>query len=75
MYNSADIAGSVTWQLPDDEGFITLEAPAPLTIPAKSGASTTWVIRPDRVGSLALDITTIGERSGDRVLVELEIVH
>ena len=75
VYNAADAAESVTWQLPDDEGFVTLVAPAPLTIPAKSGASTTWVIRPDRVGSLALDITTIGERSGDRVLVELEIVH
>ena len=75
VYNTSDVAELVTWELPDDEGFVTLEAPASSPVPAKSGAGATWIIRPDRAGSLALEIAARGERSGDRVLVELEVVR
>ena len=75
VYNTSDLAEFVTWELPDDEGFVTLEAPASLQVPTKSGAGATWVIRPDRAGSLALEIAAMGERSGDRVLVELEVAR
>ncbi len=75
VYNTSDMAELVMWELPVDEGFVTLEAPALLTVPAKSGAGATWVIRPERAGSLSLEIAAMGERSGDRVLVELEIAR
>ncbi|MCJ7548194.1 MAG: hypothetical protein MUQ30_00745, partial [Anaerolineae bacterium] len=75
VYNTSDTAEFVTWELPDEEGFATLEAPAPLTVPAKSGAGTTWVIRPARAGSLTLQIAAMGERSGDRVLIERAVMR
>ena len=75
VYNTSDVAEFVTFELPGDEGFVTLEAPFSLLVPAKSGVGATWVIRLERVGSLALEIAAMGERSGDHVLVEVGIVR
>ncbi len=75
VYNNSDADELVTWELPEDVGIATLRAPVSVMIPAQSGAGATWVIRPERAGSLALAIAAMGERSGHRVLVELEVVR
>lgn len=74
VYNLQADPETVRWELPPDAGYATLRAPEPLTAAAASGASATWVIRPARAGTLELVIGALGERSGDRVQVSLDVL-
>ena len=73
VYNTAEEGATVVWDLPDEVGFDTVRVPASVVVAGGSGATATWVIRPDHEGVLALQIGATGETSGDLVLVEVVV--